>query len=159
MNEIGIKDIKDIDSSLNEIDVEMSNIMHKLMLHADPRYINKNIDTPLWSRDRVILVDELETKEIFNAYLISNDKKKIDITYPICAIHPNDINEVFYGTGNRIGQWEFLMDQDIEEFQVGSTAYVIRGNEKGIKGTIISIIKIVTIIIMLSVSKGKIIIK
>lgn len=139
MNIEKVKGIEDIDSSLNEIDVEMSNIMRKLMRHADPRCIEKNPKVPLWSDDRVILVDELETQEIFNAYLISNDKKKIDITYPICAIHPGDIDEVFYGTGNRIGQWEFLVDQPEEEFKEGKTAYIVRGNGKGIKGIIESI--------------------
>lgn len=139
MNDVEVKDLKDIDSSLNEIDIEMSNIMRKLMRHADPRCIKKNPKYPLWTDDRVILVDELETQEIFNAYLISNDKKKVDITYPICAIHPNDIDEVFYGTGNRIGQWEFLVDQKEDEFQEGNTAYIIRGTSKGIKGTVESI--------------------
>lgn len=139
MNTEKVKGIEDIDSSLNEIDIEMSNIMRKLMRHADPRCIKKNPKHPLWTDDRVILVDELETQEIFNAYLISNDKKKIDITYPICAIHPNDIDEVFYGTGNRIGQWDFLVDQKPDDFKVGETAYIIRGKEKGIKGIVESI--------------------
>lgn len=139
MNTEKVKGIQDIDSSLNEIDIEMSNIMRKLMRHADPRCIEKNPEKPLWTDDRVLLVDELETKEIFNAYLISNDKKKVDVTYPICAIHPNDIDEVFYGTGNRIGQWEFLVDQPEDEFQKGKTAYIIRGTSKGIKGTIESV--------------------
>ena len=139
MNIEKVKGIDDIDSSLNEIDIEMSNIMRKLMRHADPRCIKKNPKHPLWTDDRVILVDELETQEIFNAYLISNDKKKIDITYPICAIHPNDIDEVFYGTGNRIGQWDFLVDQKPDDFKVGETAYIIRGKGKGIKGVVESI--------------------
>lgn len=140
MNKEEVKGLQDIDSSLNEIDIEMSNIMRKLMRHADPRCVEKNPNKPLWTDDRVILVDELETQEIFNAYLISNDKKKIDITYPICAIHPNDIDEVFYGTGNRIGQWEFLVDQKNDEFKEGKTAFIIRGKNKGIKGIIESII-------------------
>ena len=140
MNKEEVKGLQDIDSSLNEIDIEMSNIMRKLMRHADPRCMEKNPNKPLWTDDRVILVDELETQEIFNAYLISNDKKKIDITYPICAIHPNDIDEVFYGTGNRIGQWEFLVDQKDDEFKEGRTAFIIRGKNKGIKGIIESII-------------------
>lgn len=139
MNTDEVKGLKDIDSSLNEIDVEMSNIMRRLMRHADPRCIKKNPNAPLWTDDRVILVDELDTKEIFNAYLISNDKKKVDITYPICGIHPNDIDEVFYGTGNRIGQWEFLVDQKPDDFEVGKTVFIIRGNGKGIKGIINSI--------------------
>ena len=138
-NTTNIKGLQDIDSSLNEIDIEMSNIMRKLLRHADPRYIQKNIDKPLWTDDRVILVDELETQEIFNAYLISNDNKNIDITYPICAIQPNDIDEVFYGTGNRIGQWEFLVDQEESEFKKGITAYIIKGTSRGIKGIIESV--------------------
>lgn len=141
MNDLqqNIKGIEDIDSSLNEIDIEISNIIHKLLLIADPRCVEKNPDVPLWARDRVMLVDELDTQEIFNAYLISNTRKNIDITYPLCGIHPNDIDEVFYGTGNRIGQWEFIANNDRSEFKVGSSVYIIKGKNKGLRGTILDI--------------------
>ena len=73
---------------------------------ADTRTLAKT-QTPLWGPDNVILVDELEIEEIFRAWLIKNEAKKVDVQYPILAYAPNDIDEVFYGTGNRVEQWTF----------------------------------------------------
>ena len=124
-----------IQSSLNEIDVEMGNILLKEMKIADTRTIEKT-QTPLWDSDNVILVDELEIEEIFRAWLIKNSKKKIDVQYPILAYAPNDIDEVFYGTGNRVQQWEFVTETKDESWEVGDLVWVIDGFYRGDQGTI-----------------------
>lgn len=125
-----------IPSSLNEIDVEMGNIFLKQMKIADPRLRVQNSQIPLWDTDCVILVDELDTEEIFNAWLIKNSKKSVDIQYPILAYTANNIEEVFYGTGNRIHQWYFTTEPKLSEWKIGDTVCVIEGNLKGKTGKI-----------------------
>lgn len=127
-----------IQSSLNEIDVEIGNILLKEMKIADTRTIEKT-EKPLWGPDNVILVDELEIEEIFRAWLIKNSKKSVDIQYPILGYAPNDIDEVFYGTGNRIHQWEFQTDVDDSSWEVGDTVCVIDGFYRGDQGVIVEI--------------------
>ena len=129
-----------IQSSLNEIDVEMGNILLKEMKIADPRNIEKTTK-PLWGPDNVILVDELEIEEIFRAWLIKNEAKKVDVQYPILAYAPNDIDEVFYGTGNRVHQWEFQTEVTDDSWAVGDTVWVIDGFYRGDQGEIVSIDK------------------
>lgn len=130
-----------IQSSLNEIDVEMGNIFLKEMRIADPRLKSEESNLPLWDEDQVIMVDELDTEEIFNAWLIKNSKKKIDIQYPILAYQADDITEVFYGTGNRIHQWEFVTDGKPQEWAVGDIVCIISGFYRGMKGTIKAILE------------------
>ena len=113
----------------------MGNILLKEMKIADTRTIEKT-QTPLWDSDNVILVDELEIEEIFRAWLIKNSKKKIDVQYPILAYAPNDIDEVFYGTGNRVQQWEFVTETKDESWEVGDLVWVIDGFYRGDQGTI-----------------------
>lgn len=127
-----------IQSSLNEIDVEMGNILLKEMKIADTRNIEKT-KKPLWGPDNVILVDELEIEEIFRAWLIKNEAKKVDVQYPILAYAPNDIDEVFYGTGNRVHQWEFQTEVTDDSWAVGDTVWVIDGFYRGDQGEIVSI--------------------
>lgn len=127
-----------IQSSLNEIDVEMGNILLKEMKIADTRTIAKT-QNPLWGSDNVILVDELEIEEIFRAWLIKNSKKSVDVQYPILAYAPNDIDEVFYGTGNRVEQWTFQTEVQDSSWEVGDLVWVIDGFYRGDQGTIISI--------------------
>lgn len=127
-----------IQSSLNEIDVEMGNILLKEMKIADTRTIAKT-QNPLWGPDNVILVDELEIEEIFRAWLIKNEKKSVDIQYPILAYAPNDIDEVFYGTGNRVEQWTFQTEVKDDSWEIGDLVWVIDGFYRGDQGTIVSI--------------------
>ena len=127
-----------IQSSLNEIDVEMGNIFLKEMKIADTRTLAKT-QTPLWGPDNVILVDELEIEEIFRAWLIKNGKKSVDVQYPILAYAPNDIDEVFYGTGNRVEQWTFQTEVKDDSWEVGDTVWVIDGFYRGDQGTITAI--------------------
>ena len=127
-----------IQSSLNEIDVEIGNILLKEMRIADTRTVEKT-KNPLWGPDNVILVDELEIGEIFRAWLIKNEAKKIDVQYPILAYAPNDIDEVFWGTGNRIHQWEFQTDVKEDSWEVGDIVYIIDGLYRGERGTITEI--------------------
>lgn len=126
-----------IDSSLNEIDIEIGNILLKQMRIADTRTVAENSDKLLWDSDRICLVDDLTTEEIFNSYLISNRKKEIDITYPILGYKCNDISQVFYGTGNRIGQWEFITDSKDDPFKTGDEVFIISGPYAGNKGIIV----------------------
>lgn len=129
---------KEVQSSLNEIDVEMGNILLKEMRIADTRTIEKT-QKPLWNDNSVILVDELEIEEIFRAWLIKNEKKLIDIQYPILGYAPNDIDEVFYGTGNRIHQWYFETETKDSSWEIGDLVWVISGFYKGDQGTITQI--------------------
>lgn len=124
-----------IESSLNEIDIAMGDILLKEMRIADTRTILKNSTTPLWDKDRIVQVDDLTTEDIFNGYLISNDKKNIDITYPILGYKANNIDEVFYGTGNRIGQWKFEVPSKTN-FEVNERVQIIRGNYRSYYGII-----------------------
>ena len=128
-----------IQSSLNEIDVEMGNIFLKEMKIADPRSKIENTKIPLWDEDCVIMVDELDTEEIFNAWLIKNKKKNVDIQYPILAYQANDIDEVFYGTGNRISQWEFTTSPKPEQWALGDKIWIISGNYRGMSGTLVGL--------------------
>ena len=125
-----------IQSSLNEIDVEMGNIFLKEMKIADPRLRVENSEIPLWDADQVIMVDELDTEEIFNAWLIKNSKKNIDIQYPILAYQANNIDEVFYGTGNRVSQWEFATSPKPYQWAVGDAVWIISGEYRGMSGLI-----------------------
>ena len=125
-----------IQSSLNEIDVEMGNIFLKEMRIADTRVKSEESQLPLWDDDSVIMVDELDTEEIFNAWLIKNSKKNVDIQYPILAYQSNDIEEVFYGTGNRIHQWRFTTEPQPETWEKGDIVWVVEGFYRGMSGTI-----------------------
>ena len=127
-----------IQSSLNEIDVEMGNILLKEMKIADDRTVERT-KKPLWGPDNIILVDELEIEEIFRAWLISNEAKKVDVQYPILAYAPNDIDEVFYGTGNRVEQWTFQTEVKDDSWEVGDLVWVIDGFYRGDQGTITNI--------------------
>ena len=65
----------EFESSLNEIDVAFGDVMLKMMKIADTRTIMQKSKQPLWTSDNIVLVDELEIEEIFNA--ASNTHRKI----------------------------------------------------------------------------------
>lgn len=123
-------------SSLNEIDVAFGDIMLKMMQKADPRLLTPGGTTPLWTADNILMVDELDTEEIFNAWLIKNQQGQIDVKYPILAYAFEDISEVFYGTGNRIGQWEFETSNKDKDWAVGDDVVITRGMYRGETGTV-----------------------
>ena len=125
-----------VDSSLNEIDVQMGNILLKQMLIADTRTITPSSKKPLWDENRIIQVDDLTTEDIFTGYFLSNKDKNIDITYPLLGYKSNDIDKVFYGTGNRVNQWSFEIPGKPEDFNIGDEIYIIQGNYKGHRGII-----------------------
>ena len=88
-------------SSLNEIDLAMKQIFLHVMRIADPRdksgiqdNITEEENNYLWDDSRVFQVDELDTEEIFNTYLLRkkiNNTKGVDISYPLLAYLQNDI--------------------------------------------------------------------
>lgn len=121
-----------IDSTLNEIDVEVGNILLKMMRKADTRTLTEESPTPLWDDSRILQVDELSTEEIFNSYLQANpNKKDVNVTYPLLGYKANDIDEVFYGTGNRVRQWEFRNPMQGVEFQTGEALLITTGELRG----------------------------
>ncbi len=123
-------------SSLNEIDVAFGDIMLKMMQKADTRTLTEGSKTPLWTADNIVMVDELDTEEIFNAWLIKNKNGLIDIRYPIMAYAFDDIEEVFYGTGNRIGQWEFETSNKDKDWAVGDDIVITKGIYRGESGIV-----------------------
>lgn len=123
-------------SSLNEIDVAFGDIMLKMMQKADTRTLTEGSKTPLWTADNIVMVDELDTEEIFNAWLIKNKGGLIDIKYPIMAYTFDDIEEVFYGTGNRIGQWEFETSNKDKDWAVGDDIVITKGTYRGESGVV-----------------------
>lgn len=107
-------------SSLGEIDLAFNQIFLKMMRLADPRsnlgkqYIlaNESTNNWLWNNERVFQVDDLDTEEIFNTYLLRknvNKAKGVDVHFPLLAYTQKDIETVFWGTGNRYKQWEFTI--------------------------------------------------
>lgn len=82
-----------IQSTLNELDIEMGTVLLVQMQLADPRTLSDDDSILLWNSDCVMLVDELDTEEIFNAWLIKNSKGYVDIQYPILGYVANDIEE------------------------------------------------------------------
>lgn len=123
-------------SSLNEIDVAFGDIMLKMMQKADTRTLTEGSKTPLWTANNIVMVDELDTEEIFNAWLIKNKGGLIDIKYPIMAYTFDDIEEVFYGTGNRMGQWEFETSNKDKDWAVGDDIVITKGTYRGESGVV-----------------------
>lgn len=123
-------------SSLNEIDLAMGAILLNQMRIADPR--NKlalqNIEADekkndwLWDYSRVFQVDELTTEEIFDTYLLRkniNNEKGTDVKFPLLAYMQNDIETVFWGTGNRFRQFYFDLPIDEGTWEIGDTVFIV----------------------------------
>ena len=134
-------------SSLNEIDLAMKQILLSVMRTADPRdftreqnNIAKKEEDYLWDESRVFQVDELETTEIFNTYLLRkkiNESKGVDVSYPLLGFMQKDIDTVFWGTGNRYRQWYLDIPVDSTEIEKGDDVVIAEyGKYFGIKGTI-----------------------
>lgn len=134
-------------SSLNEIDLAMKQILLSVMRTADPRdftreqnNIAKKEEDYLWDESRVFQVDELETTEIFNTYLLRkkiNESKGVDVSYPLLGFMQKDIDTVFWGTGNRYRQWYLDIPVNSTEIEKGDDVVIAEyGKYFGIKGTI-----------------------
>lgn len=122
-------------SSLNEIDLAMGSILLNQMRIADPRNklgiqgidANSTKNDWLWDQSRVFQVDELNTEEIFNTYLLRkniNNQKGVDVSYPILAYLQNDLETVFWGTGNRFRQWYFDIPVAPDSWDIGDTVFI-----------------------------------
>lgn len=120
-------------SSMNEIDAAMKEVFLTEMRLADPRdkshkQMSQGSDnTWLWEPERVFQVDEMTTEDIFETWLLRNSKnnKNIDVTYPLLAYKQNDIDDVFWGTGNRYRQWEFEVPPENSEPEVGDKVVTV----------------------------------
>lgn len=131
-----IPDNTKFNSSLNEIDIAMKSILLSQARIADPRNILRELDENeaypdynewLWDESRVFQVDELDTEEIFNTYLLRkniNNSKGVDVSYPLLAYHQEDIETAFWGTGNRYKQWYFDLPADEDAWEVGDEVYI-----------------------------------
>lgn len=134
-------------SSLNEIDIALKSILINQMRIADPRnksgiqgnWADKEEDY-LWNEARVFQVDELTTEEIFDTYLLRkniNKEKGTDISYPLLAYMENDIETVFWGTGNRYRQWYLDLPIENSEWEVGDEVVITDMSKyRGLKGKI-----------------------
>lgn len=110
---------------------------------ADPRDIShKQVSqgnglTWLWNSERVFQVDEMTTEDIFETWLLRNSKnnKSVDVTYPLLAYKQNDIDTVFWGTGNRYHQWEIVTPPVNSQVEIGDIVYVKSPNYLRLFGT------------------------
>lgn len=134
-------------STMNEIDLAMKQILLSVIRTADPRdftreqnNIAKKEEDYLWDESRVFQVDDLDTVEIFNTYLLRkkiNKDKGVDISYPLLGFVQKDIDTVFWGTGNRYHQWYFDIPANPTEIEEGDNVIIAeRGKYFGIKGQI-----------------------
>ena len=140
-------------SSLNEIDLAMGAILLNQMRIADPRnklgrqdiLADENKNDWLWDYSRVFQVDELTTEEIFDTYLLRkniNKEKGTDVSYPILAYMQNDIETVFWGSGNRFRQWYFDLPVDEATWEKGDTVFITYPEKyRGLQGEILTIEK------------------
>ena len=123
-------------SSLNEIDLGMREIYLREMRRADPRNKLRKQDILatdeandwLWDYSRVFQVDELDIEEIFDTYLLRkkiNNTKGVDISYPILAYAQNDLETVFWNTGQRHKQWYLETDTKSTSWSIGSIVGII----------------------------------
>lgn len=117
-------------SSLNEVDLAMRAVLINQMRLADPRNKTRKQNSKasdesndwLWDESRVFQVDDLEVETIFDTYLLRkniNNEKNVDISYPLLGFVQEDIDTVFWGTGNRYKQWEFDIPVDPSTWEVG----------------------------------------
>lgn len=121
-----------IDSSLNEMDLAVGEVLLKVMRKADNRPLTEGSETLLWSPSRVLQVDDLSTEEMFEAYQQANPvKTDVNITYPILGYKANTIDEVFYGTGNRVRQWNFENPLQGKEIEKGEEILITKGEHRG----------------------------
>ena len=135
-------------SSLNEIDLAMGAVLLNQMRIADPRnklglqdvLATEEKNDWLWDYSRVFQVDELTTEEIFNTYLLRkniNKEKGVDVTYPILAYLQNDLETVFWGTGNRFRQWYFDLPTPADSWEVGDSVFITApAKYRGLQGEI-----------------------
>lgn len=136
-------------SSLNEIDIAMKSILLEQMRVADPRNRSRHQDDIvkegnfdyLWDKTRVFQVDEMTTEEIFDVYLLRkniNGEKNTDVSYPLLAYMQDDIDTVFWGTGNRDREWYFEIPHEESDWEIGDTVIVatIGSKYRGLTGTI-----------------------
>lgn len=136
-------------SSLNEIDIAMKSILIEQMRVADPRDKSKLQDNHadaekgnwLWDKTRVFQVDELTTEEIFDVYLLRkniNGEKNTDVSYPLLAYYQDDIDTVFWGTGNRDREWFFEIPHEAKDWEIGDTVVIktIGNKYRGLSCTI-----------------------
>jgi len=122
-------------SSLNEVDLAMREVLLNQMRIADPRDImgepGKFVDETgkdyLWDYSRVFQVDDLDTEEIFNTYLLRkqvNNQTNTDVSYPLLAFKQDDIETVFWGTGNRVHQHYIELPSEATEFEVNDEVVI-----------------------------------
>lgn len=150
-------------SSLNEIDLAMRQILLSVMRTADPRDFTREQDNIaskeedyLWNESRVFQVDELETTEIFNTYLLRkkiNKDKGVDVSYPLLGFMQKDIDTVFWGTGNRYRQWYLDIPTNPSEIKSGESVIITEhGKYFGLKGEIGDSEKIINNVVNYSIS-------
>lgn len=116
-------------SSLNEIDIAMKSILLHCMRLADPRtktakpnVFTSNENEYLWDKTRVFQVDDMTTEDIFDTYLLRkeiNGLKGTDVSYPLLAYKQENIDTVFWGTGNRYRQNEVAIVADPNNWEIG----------------------------------------
>lgn len=130
-------------SSLNEIDLALKEIFLMEMRIADPRDkshkqdLQGQGDSWLWESDRVFQVDDMTIEDIFDTWLLrySNVNKNIDVTYPLLAYKQNDIQDVFWGKGNRYKQWEITTKPENSEIEIDDHVVIKDRNNYKLFGT------------------------
>lgn len=140
-------------SSLNEHDMILREILIHNMRIADPRnktalpdsQADENKGDYLWDKTRVFQVDDMTTEDIFDTYLLRKEINKLpgtDVTYPLLAYKEENIDTVFWGTGNRSHQHYLETDVNTNTWEVGDEVAILSPIKyRGYKGNINSIEK------------------
>lgn len=121
-------------SSLNEIDLALREALIYCMRKADPRdksgkqeNTTTNDKDFLWDQSRIFITDDLDTKEIIDTYLLrkkTNGEENTDFTFPVLAFMQNDIETVFWGTGNRYAQNYIEIPAQETDYQIGDEVII-----------------------------------
>ena len=139
-------------SSLNEIDLAIKEVLLHTMRDADPRNksglqdsIVENEDDYLWDRTRIFQVDDLTTEDIFDTYLLRkriNGLKDTDISFPLIGYKQNDVDTVFWGTGNRYKEWYFDIPAEPASWEVGDEVLITAPFKyRGLRANIEEVVK------------------
>lgn len=138
-------------SSLNEVDLAMREILLNQMKIADPRdisgepgkFVSEANKDYLWDYSRVFQVDGLDIEEIFDTYLLRkqvNNQTNTDISYPLCVFKQDDIETVFWGTGNRVHQHYIELESKSSDFEVNDEVVITeQGKYRGLRAEIFEI--------------------
>ena len=138
-------------SSLGEIDLAAREILLNQMRIADPRditgeptnFVEETHREYLWDYSRVFQVDNLDTDDIFDTYLLRkqvNNQTNTDVSYPLLAFKQEDIETVFWVTVNRVHQHYIELPAENSDWEVNDEVVITEmGKYRGLHAFIFEI--------------------